>query len=50
MVVGTVYGQRGKDLRENNNMLDGIRHQPQFQKYMAFHWFKIICSLKGLRV
>jgi hypothetical protein len=38
MVAGTVYGQRGRDLWENSNMLDGIRDQPQFQKYiMAFH-------------
>jgi hypothetical protein len=25
-------------------MLDGTRYQPQFQKYMAFHRFKIIHS------
>jgi hypothetical protein len=44
MVAGAVYGQRGRDLWENNNMLDGIRDQPQFQKYMEFHRFKIIRS------
>jgi hypothetical protein len=26
-------------------MLDGIREQPQFQKYVAFHRFKIIRSI-----
>jgi hypothetical protein len=48
MVAGTVYGQRGRDLWEINNMLDGIRDQPQFQKYMAFHRFKIIRSLTNI--
>jgi hypothetical protein len=28
MVAGNVYGQRGRDLWENNNMLSGIRDQP----------------------
>ena len=45
MIAGTVYAQRGRDLWENSNMLDGIRDQPQFQKYMAFHRFKITRSL-----
>jgi hypothetical protein len=40
MVAGTVYGQRGRYLRESNNMLDGIRHKPPFQKYVAFHMLK----------
>jgi hypothetical protein len=45
MVAGTVYGKRVRDFWENNNMLDEIRDQSQFQKYMAFHKFKIIGSL-----
>jgi hypothetical protein len=44
MVAGTVYGQRGRDLWENSNMLDGIRDQSQLKIYMAFHRFKIIRS------
>jgi hypothetical protein len=42
MVAGIVYGQRGRYLCENSNMLDEIRDHPQFQKYKAFHKFKRI--------
>jgi hypothetical protein len=36
MVAETIHSIRGRDLWENSNILDGMRNQPQFQKYMAF--------------
>jgi hypothetical protein len=47
MVAGTVFGQKGRYLQENNNMLlGGIRRDhPQFQEYIAFHTSKIIRCL-----
>jgi hypothetical protein len=36
MVAKTVDRKRDGDLWENSNILDGIRDQPQFQKYMEF--------------
>eukprot|EP00873_Tetraselmis_striata_P011765 jgi/Tetstr1/432029/TSEL_021502.t2 len=45
IIAGALYSQQGRDLWATNITFDGLRDQPNFQRYMPLHRFKYIRSL-----
>eukprot|EP00873_Tetraselmis_striata_P019890 jgi/Tetstr1/440154/TSEL_028511.t1 len=45
VIAGALYSQQGRDLWATNITFDGLRDQPNFQRYMPLHRFKYIRSL-----
>eukprot|EP00873_Tetraselmis_striata_P015222 jgi/Tetstr1/435486/TSEL_024391.t1 len=45
VIAGALYSQQGRNLWATNITFDGLRDQPNFQRYMPLHRFKYIRSL-----